>query len=124
MLVEDPTAGVEEVASVEVSPAGLSLIAIDELLRSATLTSGPIQRRRDEVCLALLVYGGLRIQECCEVQVRDLDLAGGNVVVRSGKGGNHRRVPLSRDARQLATCGRISTGSSTSGECDSTSTQA
>lgn len=101
LLVENPTAGIDEVAGVQVAPAGLPPIAIDELLRSATLTSDPIQRRRDEACLALLVYGGLRIQECCDVQVRDLDMAGGNVVVRSGKGRKHRRVPLSRDARRL-----------------------
>lgn len=101
LLVENPTDGVEEVASIQVVPAGLLSIAIDELLRSAALTDDAIQRRRDEACLALLVYGGLRIQECCDVQVRDLDLAGGNVVVRSGKGGKYRRVPLSRDAYHL-----------------------
>ena len=72
LLVENPTAGVEEVACVQVSPPGLPSMAIDELLRSAALNSDPIQRRRDEACLALLVYGGLRIQECCDVQVRDL----------------------------------------------------
>jgi len=101
LLVENPTAGIEEVTGVLVAPAGLPPIAVDELLRSAALTSDPIQRRRDEACLALLVYGGLRIQECCDVQVRDLDMAGGSVVVRSGKGRKHRRVPLSRDARLL-----------------------
>jgi site-specific recombinase XerD len=101
LLVENPTARIEEVANAQVTPAGLSPIAVDELLRSAALTGDPIQRRRDEACLALLVYGGLRIQECCDVQIRDLDMAGGNVVVRSGKGGKHRRVPLSRDARRL-----------------------
>jgi site-specific recombinase XerD len=101
LLVENPTAGIEEVATAQVAPAGLSPIAVDELLRSAALTGDPVQRRRDEACLALLVYGGLRIKECCDVQVRDLDMAGGNVVVRSGKGRKHRRVPLSRDARRL-----------------------
>jgi site-specific recombinase XerD len=101
LLVENPTVGIEEVASVQVAPAGLSPVAIDELLRSAALTNNAIQRRRDEACLALLIYGGLRIQECCDVQVRDLDMSGGNLVVRSGKGAKHRRVPLSRDAYQL-----------------------
>jgi site-specific recombinase XerD len=101
LLVENPTTDVTEVATAQVAPAGLSTIAIDELLRSAALTNDAIQRRRDEACLALLIYGGLRIQECCDVQVRDLDLAGRNVVVRSGKGGKHRRVPLSRDAHPL-----------------------
>jgi site-specific recombinase XerD len=92
LLVENPTARIEEVANAPGTPAGLSPIAVDELLRSAALTGDPIQRRRDEACLALLVYGGLRIQECCDVQIRDLNMADGNVVVRSGKERKHRRV--------------------------------
>lgn len=101
VLVENPTVSVKEIASVPVSPEGLPAIAIDELLRSATLSKNMVQRRRDEACLALLVYGGLRIQECCDVQIRDLDLEGGTVVVRQGKGKKYRRVPLSQDARYL-----------------------
>jgi len=51
--------------------------------------------------VALLVYAGLRVQEACDVQLRDLDLDGGTVTVRSGKGGRPRRVPLHSDALQL-----------------------
>ncbi len=51
--------------------------------------------------LALLIYAGLRVQEVCDVQVRDVDLAGGTVIVRSGKGGKARRLPLHPDAQHL-----------------------
>src|SRR5689334_11935689 len=40
-------------------------------------------------------------QEACDVQLRDLDLAGGNVTIRHGKGGRMRRVMLSGDAVNL-----------------------
>ncbi len=60
-----------------------------------------IQRRRDQAALALLIYGGLRIQEVCQVQLRDLDLEGGTVTVRRGKGGKARRIPLHSEAHEL-----------------------
>jgi len=56
---------------------------------------------RNEALLALLIYTGLRVQEACDLQLRDLDLAGGTVTVRSGKAGKARRVPLHPDAQRL-----------------------
>jgi integron integrase len=45
--------------------------------------------------MASLMYGaGLRLQECCELRVKDLDLARGEVTVRDGKGGKDRRTML------------------------------
>ncbi len=58
------------------------------------------RRVRDEALLALLIYAGLRAQEVCDVQLRDVDLAGGTVTVRGGKAGRSRRVPLPVDARR------------------------
>jgi integrase len=51
--------------------------------------------------LGLLIYVGLRVQEACDLQLRDLDLEGGTVTVRSGKAGKARRVPLHADAARL-----------------------
>ncbi len=45
------------------------------------------------VC-ALLYGAGLRLTECLELRVKDLDVGGGQIVVRSGKGGKDRRAPL------------------------------
>lgn len=98
LAAENPADHVEEIPHVTLAPEGLMSIAVDELLRAATQCLDPIQRRRDEAMLALLIYAGLRAQECCDVQLRDVDIDGGTVVVRSGKGRRHRRVPLSDDA--------------------------
>jgi integrase/recombinase XerC len=71
------------------------------LLRAARNECDLRLRLRDEACLALLIYAGLRVQEVCDVQVRDVDLAGGTVTVRSGKGRKARRLPLHPDAQRL-----------------------
>jgi integrase/recombinase XerC len=49
----------------------------------------------------MLLYAGLRVQEACDLQLRDLDLGGETVTVRSGKAGKARRVPLHVDAQRL-----------------------
>jgi integrase len=49
----------------------------------------------------MLIYGGLRVQEACDLQLRDVDLAGLNITVRYGKAGKARRVPIHTDAQRL-----------------------
>jgi len=45
--------------------------------------------------MAGLMYGtGMRSMECVRVQVGDIDLGRGLIVVRNGKGGKDRIVPL------------------------------
>jgi integron integrase len=50
--------------------------------------------------MAGLIYGGgLRVSECCELRLKDLDLAQGLVVVRAGKGGKDRTTLLAAAVR-------------------------
>jgi integrase len=69
--------------------------------RAAHSEQNAVLRARDEALLALLIYAGLRVQEVCDMQLRDLDLEGGMLTVRSGKAGKARRVPLHLDAARL-----------------------
>jgi integron integrase len=51
--------------------------------------------------MARLLYGsGLRLTECCQVRVKDLQLARGQIVVRAGKGNKDRVVMLPRSVRE------------------------
>lgn len=99
-LSENPTKGIEDIPSTSLSPRSLPDQAVDALLRAVRSEPDLRLRARDEALLALLVYAGLRIQEACDVQLRDLDLASGTLIVRSGKGGKARRLPLHSEAQR------------------------
>jgi integron integrase len=50
--------------------------------------------------MAALLYGsGMRLLECLRLRIKDIDLTRGEIVVRDGKGGKDRRVPLPSSLR-------------------------
>jgi integron integrase len=50
--------------------------------------------------MARLLYGcGLRLMECCQLRVKDVQFSRGQIIVRSGKGDKDRVVMLPRSAR-------------------------
>lgn len=60
------------------------------------------QAVRDQAIVALMVYGGLREFEVCNLEAEDITLTErkGSVLIRLGKGEKSREVPLGREARQ------------------------
>lgn len=51
--------------------------------------------------MAGLIYGGgLRVSECCQLRVKDLDFEQGLVFVRGGKGGKDRSTLLAQAGRE------------------------
>ncbi len=101
LMTENPAEGIAAIPAAPLTPRSLPAEAIDAILRAARNESDERLRLRDEALLALLVYAGLRAQETCDVQLRDLDLAAGTVTVRHGKGGRMRRVILNSEAINL-----------------------
>lgn len=101
LLLENPASDIEDVPTDPLAPRSLPTEAVDALLRAARVEQHPLLRARNEALLALLIYAGLRVQEACDLQLRDLDLGGGTVTMRSGKAGKARRVPLHADAQRL-----------------------
>ena len=99
--MNNPAKDIGEVPTPDLAPQGISDAAIDALLRATAGEPDPVQQQRDQAALALLVYAGLRIQETCHLQLRDLDLEGGTIAIRRGKGGKARRVPLHSDAQEM-----------------------
>ncbi len=97
----NPTTEVKDVPTEPLAPRSLPAEAIDALLRAARTEQNAILRARNEAMLALLIYAGLRVQEACDLQLRDLDLGSGTIAVRSGKAGKARRLPLHPDAERL-----------------------
>ncbi|MBA3470027.1 MAG: tyrosine-type recombinase/integrase [Herpetosiphonaceae bacterium] len=101
LVVNNPTDDLQDVATEPLGPQAVPDVGVDALLRAARNQRDPRLRMRDEALLALLVYTGVRVQEACDVQLRDLDLPGGTLVVRSGKGRKARRIPVHPDAIRL-----------------------
>jgi integron integrase len=51
--------------------------------------------------MAALLYGtGMRLMECVRLRVKDVDFERNEIVVRDGKGGKDRRVPLPQRLRE------------------------
>ena len=51
--------------------------------------------------MATLIYGGgLRVSECCQLRVKDIDFDQGLIFVRSGKGDKDRSTLLPETVRR------------------------
>jgi site-specific recombinase XerD len=61
-----------------------------------------VQAKRDTAVVSLLLHAGLRVGELVALRVSDVEVSErkGQVVVRYGKGGKRRTVPLNADARR------------------------
>ena len=57
--------------------------------------------RRDIAIVQVLMHTGLRVAELCALEWRDISISSrkGRLVVRHGKGGRQREVPLNKEAR-------------------------
>jgi site-specific recombinase XerD len=101
LITENPVEEIKAIPTSQPVPKSLPAEAVDAILRAVRSERDERIRLRDEALLALLIYTGLRAQEACDVQIRDLDLDGGTVTVRHGKGGRMRRVMLNEEAISL-----------------------
>lgn len=94
----NPAADLRDRPVAEVPPRGIPPEGMDWLVRMASDEEEQKTRLRDLALLTLLHDCGLRRQEATDVQLRDLDLSGGTLIVRDGKGGMPGRVILTTSA--------------------------
>ena len=95
-LTADPTAKV----GVPKKPRSIpKAIAVEDVERLVELPAPDLRGRRDRAILETLYGAGLRISELVDLDLDDLDLDEGTILVRSGKGSKGRRIPLGRKAR-------------------------
>src|SRR5437763_8530294 len=85
LLLENPMTDVKDVPTESLSPRSLPVEAVDALLRAAHAEQNAVLRARDEALLALFIYEGLRVQEACDIQLRDLDLGSGTLTGAVGR---------------------------------------
>ena len=111
LVAHNPTDGIKSVGQTETRQRWLSRTQTFALSRAATeaiqlaekkgLTASTIMAKRNAAIVAVLLHG-LRVSEVCDLELADVSLMPrrGLVIVRSGKGGVYREVPLNKDARQ------------------------
>jgi integrase/recombinase XerD len=73
-------------------------IPLEEVERLLTIPPATPLGQRDRAILETLYGAGLRISELTDLDVDDVDLDGGTILVRSGKGSKARRIPVGREA--------------------------
>ena len=80
------------------------VLSRDEVTRLLALLDGQLW------LMGALLYGtGMRLMECVRLRVKDVDFGRAEIVVRNGKGGKDRRVPLPQrlHERLLEQVGRV-----------------
>jgi integrase/recombinase XerD len=95
---QDPAAAVRPPASAKRLPKALPLADIEAILEAAG-APGTSLALRDRALLEVLYGTGARISEAVGLDLDDLDLEEGTVLLR-GKGGKERVVPVGTYARQ------------------------
>ena len=94
----DPAAAVKPPAATKRLPKALPLADIEAILEAAG-SPGTVLALRDRALLELLYGTGARISEAVGLDVDDVDLVDGTVLLR-GKGGKERLVPVGSYARE------------------------
>src|SRR5262245_1389052 len=74
LITENPAEEIKAISTSQPVPKSLPAEAVDAILHAVRSEKGERIRLCGETLLALLIYTELRIQEACDVQIRDLDL--------------------------------------------------
>lgn len=102
-------ADIDPMDEVELPPRWLDEVEYRRFMRELEIrvngARSDVKKRdavRDMAMVGLMVWGGLREGEVCALEVKDVELGerSGKVVVRLGKGGKRREVPLNSEGRR------------------------
>jgi site-specific recombinase XerD len=102
---DNPAAVLGYAATHTALPVSLNGSDIARLLEAAA-TGTPFYCKRDVAIISLLAGSGLRRNELATLEVSDIDLDTGAILVRQGKGRKQRRVPV-WGAQLVAVCDHI-----------------
>jgi len=99
LVQSDPTEGVKRLKEQRRPPAWLSRRELGALVRAVQKHGSP----KEQALVMLLLHTGLRVSEACALRLEDVVIRdrSGHVVVRSGKGGKYREVPLNATVRRI-----------------------
>lgn len=96
-IPSDPTATIGAPKRPRPIPKAISLEDVESFITQPD--DSPLGKR-DRAILETLYGAGVRISELVSLDVDDVDMEDGSLLVRTGKGSRSRRVPLGRQARR------------------------
>lgn len=98
ILQADPTAGIKGVRQAKTPPKALERSDLNRLVRKVQQSGRPLHI----AIVTTLANTGLRVSELCNVALGDVEIKprSGTLVVRNGKGGKFREIPLNAEARR------------------------
>ena len=101
LIPDNPCAHVDNVTVQQEAPKWLNRNEQNALIR-AVRRHGDL---RELTIVTVLLHTGLRVQELCDLRLKDVEIGEkkGKVIVQSGKGCKYREVPLNLDARKAIT---------------------
>jgi integrase/recombinase XerC/integrase/recombinase XerD len=98
VVPDNPCLNVDPVTVQQEAPKWLDRNEQNSLVR-AVRKNGDL---RELTIITVLLHTGLRVQELCDLRVKDVVIRErkGTLIVQQGKGGKYREVPLNVDARR------------------------
>ena len=95
-LRADPTQGIRRPRKPKTLPRRLSFEEAQQLLYTSFNHSWryEFERSRNHALIATMLFGGFRASEVLSLQMVDVNLPAGSILVREGKGGKDRYVPV------------------------------
>lgn len=99
LRADDPTLPIQWPKRTKPAPRALAQSELRQLSRAIAVPDGLSAAKhftwcRNRRAIFLMLFAGLRISEAAALRWRDVDLEGRYLVVRDGKGGKDRSVPL------------------------------
>jgi len=99
LVQTDPTEGVKRLPEQKPAPKWLSRRELGALIRAVQKYGN----KKEQALVMLLLHTGLRVSEAVSLKTTDVVIRdrSGHVVVRQGKGGKYREVPLNATVRRV-----------------------
>ena len=103
IIVKNPARKIRVPKKIYRIPSVMSKYEVDLIIRSVDFA--PLRCRknntRDKLVLSLLYYTGIRKSELLNLNWTDINLSKSSVIIRRGKGGKDRLIPLHRKVTEL-----------------------
>ncbi|MTI84276.1 MAG: recombinase XerC [Firmicutes bacterium] len=99
VIPDNPCDNVDPVTVQQTAPKWLSRNEQNTLVRAVRKHGNA----RELAIITVLLHTGIRVQELCDLRLRDVQLGErkGQLIVQNGKGGKYRVIPLNLDARKV-----------------------